>query len=236
MDTTLERFAAAVTALEAALDWPQLGASYCEGDARDFFDPARIEAVRDAGLRFASDLGARLAPGGASLYVGAGVAEVVPVLFEALVLARRVRVHTADAREARLLDEALEAVEAQLGDGVVLPRWSTTLIARGESVDHLWFVSVATDPDHFPAHHDLLYERGPAKERRLETERAVLDELVDRAFAAVEPGALVCTTGEELELLRARAERCGLALDVPATGRTSGLVGDVVYACTAVGR
>lgn len=236
MDATLERFAAAVTAFEEALDWAELGASYCEGEARDFFSSERVDALRDAGLRFASDLGGRLAEGGSSLYVGAGVAEVVPVLFEALVLERRVRIHTADARETRLLGAALDAVEQGLSAGLRLPRWSTTPIQRDGAIDHLWFVSVATDPDHFPAHHDALYERGPARERHLEVERAVLDELVDRALSSVEPGALISTSGEEIELLAERAERCGLALRVPDTGRTSGLVGDVVYACTAVGR
>lgn len=246
MNDDIERFARTLTATEQGLRWGELGASYCDGEAEDFFDPVRVEALRDAGLRFAADLGERLAAGGRSLYVGAGVAELAPILFESVVLGRAVHVHTADAREARLLGAALEAAEREVfgaRDGAapaVLPRWSTaaidTALVGGAGCDHLWFVSVATDPDHFPAHHDQLYERGRPRGRALAAERERIDALLDLALAPVAVGALLHTTAEEVPLVAARAARLGLSLAVPEVGRTSGLVGDVVYACTVGGR
>lgn len=236
MSDRIEQFARTLTAVEERLAWPALGSSYCEGDAEDFFDAARVEALRDAGLRFASDLGERLPTGGRSLYVGAGVAELVPVLFEAVVAEREVHVHTADASEARLLGAALERAESDVAGALRLPRWTTAPIDVPPPIDHLWLVSVATDPDHFPAHHDRLYERGRPRARVLAAERERIDGLLDRALAPLAIGALLHTTAEEVELVADRAARLGLSLEVPEVGRTSGLVGDVVYACTVRGR
>lgn len=240
MTAGVERFARALTAVEEALDWSALGASYCEGEAGNFFAVERITSLRETGLHFASDLGEVLRPGGASLYVGAGVAELVPVLFEAAVLERRVAIHTADVKEAGLLNAALASVELE----GLRPRWSTKPIGAGGgwsahgagSVDHLWFVSVATDPDHFPAHNHTLYELEGDRPGRLGPERERIDGLLDKALTPLRPPALLCTTREELPLVEERCSRFGLGLTVPDVGRLSGLVGDAVYACRVKGR
>jgi hypothetical protein len=236
----VERFARALTTVEEALDWAALGASYCEGEAGTFFGVEQIENLRETGLHFASDLGEALRPGGTSLYVGAGVAELVPILFEAAVLERKVAVHTADAREAGLLNAAFAGVELE----GLRPRWSTKPIGAGggwsargaDAVDHLWFVSVATDPDHFPAHNHVLYELEGDRPGRLGPERERIDALLDQALTPLRPPALLCTTREELPLVEERCARFGLDLTVPDVGRLSGLVGDAVYACRVKGR
>ncbi|MEZ5979529.1 MAG: hypothetical protein R3F34_15120 [Planctomycetota bacterium] len=230
----VEAFASALGATFQALDWAALGASYCEGDATDFFGVERIEALRDAGLHFASDVGERLPAGGRSTYVGAGVAELAPILLEHVALGRDVRVHTRDEVECALLDAALERAEQVCRFG--LPRWTLAPIDEDRRHDHLWLVSVLTDPVAFPALHDTLYERGRPSRATVLRERGVAAELLDRAFAGLDVPGLVHTSGEELELVGEAAERRGLRLVVPDVGRLSPLVGDAVYACRCVGR
>ena len=84
-------YAAALGAAEAAIDWAALEPVYCEGDAEGFFSEERLDAIRDAGLHFAGDLGELLAAKGRSLYVGAGVAELAPLLFGCIPLGELVK-------------------------------------------------------------------------------------------------------------------------------------------------
>jgi hypothetical protein len=96
-------------------------------------------------------------------------------------------------------------------------------------------VSVLSDPDSFPALHDRLYERvgsglatgrGDPAAERLQAERLV-GQLLER-------GATTCvltTTDEELRLVRPLTLARGWTLEVPARGRLSALVGDVVRVC-----
>ncbi|MEM9803481.1 MAG: hypothetical protein AAGA20_24400, partial [Planctomycetota bacterium] len=55
--------------------------------------------------------------------------------------------------------------------------------------------------------------------------------LVREALAAATPDAFVTTTDEEVAFWAPRAGDLGLDLRRPTTGRTSGLVGDVVRIC-----
>src|SRR5436190_21127374 len=87
-----QRFGAAVAALDAEIDWVKLGRAYCDGDARDFFDEALRTHILETGLQLADDVAGALVGGPArqSLYLGAAVAEIVPILAERLVLGRDV--------------------------------------------------------------------------------------------------------------------------------------------------
>ena len=229
-----ERLAAAWAELEAELDWQRLGASYCEGDARTFFDAERRAHVLDTGLALADDVAARLserseatAPA-RSLYVGAAVAELAPMLVERLVLAREVRWHLLPGPELDELARALARVGERLA--LDLPRPDPRPLADVAPVpcDHLWLVSVLTDPDAFPALHDVLYERAgtPAATGRGDptTERARAEALVAALLAHAGAGALLTTTEEELALVLPR-----LPHDIPVElGRLTALVGDRV--------
>lgn len=240
--SAIDRFGAAVAAAEYSLPWSELGSVYCEGDATGFFDEDRIAAMRDTALAIATDLAdlydrpTKLEKRPRrTLYVGAATAELWIVLFERIVLGRRVAWVNLPGREATALDAALAAAEAHAG--VDLPRLKTAGWNKDEigPTDHLWFCSVLTDPDRFPALHDELYERVGSPEAigggHPKREREVARELVLRAFSCLGDEALVTTTDDELPVLRSLAVELGAVLDAPAEGRESALVGDVLRHC-----
>jgi hypothetical protein len=213
-----ERLAEALSRVDAALDWDLLGDLYChEGGAR-FFPEEQRGAIRDAGLAFAADLGERLAPGGASHYVGAAVAELPMLLFETLVLERRVHWTQLPGPEFEELARVMSAVGGPAPSSDAAP---------SSPVDHLWFVSVLTDPDAFPALHDELYGRDTGG-GDLGSERERAARLVDRALDGLSRPATITTTDEEAPSFLAACERRGWQLTFPERGRLSGIVGDVV--------
>ncbi|QDU68008.1 hypothetical protein [Engelhardtia mirabilis] len=225
-----ERFGAALVEIESELNWKLLGRAYCEDGGDDFFGEEQREAQRDAALRFAADVVERLSasPTGASLYIGAGIAEIAPILAETLLVGRAVTVVSLDGPETRELNRALAAVEARLG--VSLPRWSTQPLVRLETIgfDHLWLVSVLTDPEAFPALHDMLYERGRPKRRALDIEAGMALGLVDAALRRIKTPTLVHTTSEESGLLADACHNAGMHVVLAREGRLSPIVGDVV--------
>jgi len=238
----IDRFGAAVAAAELALPWAALGAVYCDGDAREFFDEERVTAMRDTALAFATDLAehyertsrAERAPNRTFL-VGAATAELWIVLFETIVLRRRIAWVNLPGAESKALDQALAAAEVHAGGS--LPRLRTGHWNRAEigPCDHLWFCSVLTDPDRFPALHDELYGRIGSPEGvgggHPKREREAARELVLRTFECLTDEAIVTTTDEELPVLRSIARDLGATLDSPADGRVSALVGDVLRHC-----
>lgn len=223
-----ERLAAALGELEAELDWAALGACYCEGDARDYFDDARRARLFDVGLVLADDVAARLpARGpGRSLYVGAAAAELAPLLVERLVLGRELRWHLLPGPELDELARGLTRVSARLGLELPLPDQRPLESVAPLPCDHLWLVSVLTDPDAFPALHDELYERTGTPQATgrgdLAAERRRAQSLVAALFAHAAPEALITTTTDELPLLRAHV---GDAVPLER-GRLTALVGD----------
>ncbi len=225
-----ERFGQLYAALLGELDWELLGNHYCEGDGSDFFGAEAIDALSDASLKFAGDLLENLQPGGRSLYVGAGVAELALILVESVLLEREVCAVRLEDAETRELNRALAAVERSAGNGVALPRLSTELLVdlELEPCDHLWFVSVATDPQAFPALHRLAYSKHRPPRRALEADREAALGLMEDALARTDPRAQVRTSEEERELIEAAAEHLGRAVRWEDTGRLSPIVGDVV--------
>ena len=231
----IERFGSTLAALDGEIDWDTVAAVYCDGDANGFFDEERRGAVLDAGLKLTSDIGEALAPGGRSLYIGAAVAELAPMLFEVIVLGRKVVWVTLKSKETEELARALAAVGKVTGETLPSPqtkRW------RGREVgpcDHVWMTSVLTDPVAFPALHDALYGRWGTPEAvgggHPKAERRQARELVDEALAACSKDALITTTDEEIAIWQAAIGDLGGDLEVARTGRTSGLVGDVIRLC-----
>jgi hypothetical protein len=224
------RFGAALSELEEELDWQLLGRVYCHEGGEEFFGAEEREAQLEASLHFASDVGERLAERvpGRSLYVGAGVAELAPVLCDALLLRREVALVSLPGPEPRELNRALAAVEERVG--FALPRWSTKPLSslRQDGFDHLWMVSVLNDPEAFPALSKELYERGHPTARALGRDRKAAGELLDAAFRRLELPCALATSEEELELVGRAARSRGLSLEVAETGRLSPIVGDVV--------
>jgi len=233
VEEPLQRFAAALGALMGELDWELLGRSYCEGDGSDFFDDELRQAILDTGLHFAEDLGPALGdPPGCSLYLGAEIAELPLILVESLVLGRRVEWLNIDCAQTRELVRAIRAVGARLSLELPEPRVRELAEIEPESCDHLWMVSVLTDPDGFPALHDELYERkgsalatgrGSLAEERVRAE-ALVEALLDRAAAE----CVLSTSDEERLLIEPLVARRGWTLEFAEGGRLSAIVGDRV--------
>jgi hypothetical protein len=226
------QFAAALDAAEGAIDWQALESVYCSGDGKGFFSPEAIDAARNAGLLFAGDLGQHLSPNGRSLYVGAGVAELAPLVFEATMLNRKVTVHGLDGIELNLLKAAMASV-AEVTGGLA-PRVTTAPMRPAETgqVDHLWFVSVLTDPDAFPAMHNKLYGRqgGPLQVAggHPKAERIRVETLVRLALGGLAPKAILTTSDEELPVFEAIGSSMGFTFVNPTVSRLTGIVGDPV--------
>lgn len=226
--------------LRSELDWELLGRTYCHEGGETFFPPEQQDLLLEAGLEFATDLGAVLdrfptATPGASLYVGGALFELVPALFEALVLDRRVVMLNLDSAETRELNRALRWVEEDLGRGLFrLETRGFPPLAEG-LFDQVWMTSVLSDPEAFPALHDELYRRAgtelavgggdPVRERK----EASL--LLGRALDRARRPCVFTTTDEELTFLELACAQRGLELEVPDRARLSGIVGDPVRHC-----
>ncbi len=239
MNDRMMAFAAGLSAMNEALDWNALGDLYCHDGGDSFFADEQREAIQDSGLLFAGDLGDKLGSFGKhparSLYVGSGVAEIVPILFESIVLARDVRLVNIAGPEVVALNAAFEAAEGPAGQK--LPRFKTDPIDPdiAPRIDHLWFVSVLTDPEAFPALHDQLYERQGSAAAvgggHPKAERRAAFELCLQAAAKLTPPAILTTTDEELPMLTRACADLKLDVHAPATARLSGIVGDAVRHC-----
>jgi hypothetical protein len=231
MESKPEDFAVALGALEQELDWELLGRFQCSEGGESFFSPEQIEAQREAGLRIAGGLGELLMadPSGVqrSLYVGAAVGELIPILMEHFVLGREVQWINLANEETTELNRALAAVELQ---GVSMPRVSTDSLESVEGpFDHAWLVSVLNDPDAFPALHDELYGRsGELATGRgsLTEDLAAANALTDTLLAKLSPKALLSTTDEELPILRPRLASGGWSMKATTDAILTAVVGD----------
>ncbi len=221
----VQGFAALAATAWERIDWPLLEGLYCEDDGAGFFGPTERQGVLEAALAFAADLGQTLRAGGGSRYVGAGVAELIPMLAEVMLLGRRVEVDTLPGPEPEELDRVLAGLEAEAGRS--LPRFGGPRPSGGRW-DHLWLASVLTDPEAFPALHLELYQRGrpSAGALRSDTERA--EALLGRSVAGLADGSFVTTSEEEFAFVNRALAARGLEATLPRRGRLSPIVGDVL--------
>jgi hypothetical protein len=239
------RFAAALLEVEESLDWIALGRAYCSEGGDDFFGEEDREAIRDTGLRLADDVATAIAAlpptgPGRSLYVGAALAEIAPMLCESLVLGRDVRAFSLDNDETRQINAALARASERVG--FELPRIETVGIETIPlpAFDHLWIVSVLNDPEAFPALHDVLYARIGTElatgRGDLASDERRARELLDTAIASLSLPAVITTSDEELDLVKRACLERGLALSVVTLARLSAIVGDPVRVCTVTRR
>ncbi len=233
VDNALRSFGSAVAELDGELNWELLGRAACEGDGSEFYDSALREAIVDTGLRLVQDLGQVLDPsGGRSLYLGAEVAEFPIIFAEHLVLGRHVEWLNLACAQTAELARAIQVVEARLGLALPRPRAESLDLIEPRSCNHLWLVSVLTDPEHFPALHDELYERahGPLATGRgsLEDDRRRAHALVSSLLTRAAPGCVLTTTDEELGFVEPLLKQRGLVFQLVNKGRLSAVVGDQV--------
>jgi len=174
---------------------------------------------------------------GRSLYVGAALFELPLVLCESIVLGRAVDVHNLADPETAEINRALELVAQRVG--VELPRIACSGLPQlpAAAFDHVWLVSVLTDPTTFPALHDELYDRHGTELATgacdLADDRERAATLLDTLVPLTAHGALFSTSDEELPLVEPAFAGAGRSLHVPDTGRLSGIVGDPVRLCRA---
>ena len=231
MNDGLANFGAAVGEVMAELDWELLGRGCCEGDGAEFFDAALRARIVEAGAALAGQVGAALGDRqGTSLYLGAEIAELPVILAEHLVLGRRIEWLNLDGPSVREIARAIAAVGARLDLALPIPTTRALADVEPASCDHLWIVSVLSDPEHFPALHDALYGRagGPLAtgRGRIEDDRAraaaLVEALLDRAAAT----CVVTTTDEERTIIEPLVAERGGSLVFTRGGTVTAIVGD----------
>jgi hypothetical protein len=130
-----------ITQFYQALDYKGLGQIYCDEGGDEFWEDRRGPCQK-MGSTIAKALKVRLPPGGRSLYVGAGVPEIPPLLMEQLELNRTVCPYNLRQGEVDILNQA----RGESG----LSFYGGSAESATDTFDHLWIVSVLNDPEEFP--------------------------------------------------------------------------------------
>jgi hypothetical protein len=218
------RARAAIAAVLASLDLQRLADVYCEHGGAAFWAD-RLGPVRELGCEWARALTERLAPGGVSLYVGAGVAELPALITEVLDLGRTVRASNLRAVEVEVVNHAMAAHG--------LPELLVCADARelSPSHDHLNMVSVLSDPETFPMVSGIAYGRlhpVHVDVDELVRERADVEALVDGVCRGLSLPGLITTTVEEVPWLLAWAEAKGFVIEPDEAMIETAIVGDPI--------
>lgn len=217
---------AAIERLLAALDYPALGPIYCDHGGDAFWEAHR-GPVLDLGLAWAKEVATRLPPGGRSLYVGAGVAELPVLLTECLDLGRTCIATNLRSAECDSLNASLRA--ADLGERLQLQCGSADRVATEAAPDHLALVNVLDDPETFPSVSAVTYGRASPLDLDVDGFARERDEV--RALVAVLGDALqlpawITTTVEEAPWFLEWAAKRGVAVQADETMIETALVGD----------
>ncbi len=204
------------------LDYEVLGRVYCH-EGGDAFWKAKRGPCQRLGIRLAEALMARLKPGGRSLYVGAGVAELPALAMETLELGRDALAYNLRRHEVQALNHACQSLPFQF-------RAADAGEAAGR-FDHLWIVSVLNDPERFPELSALSYGRAnPAifKPDKFVVECRIVKALIDRSLRKLRLPALVTTSTEEVVWIAEWCHRRLVPYRVERKAYPTALVGDPV--------
>lgn len=204
------------------LDYDVLGPIYCHEGGDEFWQAKRRPCQR-MGMRLAEVLMHKLKPGGRSLYVGAGVAEIPVLAMERLELNRQVSAYNLRRDEVRVLNRTCRSLPFQF-------RAADAGKAAGR-FDHLWIVSVLNDPERFPELSALSYgQANPAtfKPDEFVVERRIVKALIDRSLRKLSLPALVTTSTEEVVWIADWCHRRQVPYRVERKSYPTVLVGDPV--------
>lgn len=204
------------------LDYWKLGRVYCYEGGDEFWRAKRVLSVR-LGSRLAAVLRKKLARGGRSLYVGAGVAEIPALTMEVQALDREVEPYNLRREEVFLLNKACRVIPIRF-------RRRNAATAKG-LFDHLWIVSVLNDPERFPHLSPLSYGRADPvsfKPARFERERAIVQSIVDRCLPKLSLPGFVTTTTEEVRWIADWCQRKRIPYLVERRQHPTALVGDPI--------
>lgn len=211
-----------------ALDWQALGAIYFHWGGERFW-AGRRGAVVELGERLARALLPRLAPGGASLWIGAGVAELPVLLAEALAGNRTIVACNLRAQECELLNAGLAAAAAELPLRFLAE--DARAAAAGLTFDHVGCISVFTDPETWPVLSDVAYGRVPPVQLdvdRFVAERAAARELAHGIWRRLRRPGLLTTSAEEVAWFLEQAAADGAVVEADDELVPTAVVGDPV--------
>ncbi len=195
---------------------------YCYEGGDEFWQTKRKPCQR-LGIKISEALLKKLPRGGRSLYVGAGVAELPPLLAEALDRQRQVQPYNLRRKEVGALNRACRSLPV-------------TFLARDASsapgtFDHLWIVSVLNDPERFPRLAPLSYGNAdpvtfdPVKFQR---ERRIVQSIVNRCMPKLSLPGLVTTSTEEVVWIAEWCHRKKIPYQVERRQHQTALVGDPI--------
>jgi hypothetical protein len=218
----------AARAVLDCLDWARLGDVYFHEDGEQELRERR-KAILGCGMTLAELLLPQLPKVGASLWVGAGVAELPVLLAEAMRGGRRVVAANLRAEECAILNKALviaaphvalryEAVDARVA-------------APEATFDHLGCVSLFTDPESWPLLSDVAYGRIAPVQIDVEqfvAERDSARELATTLFARLRRPGLVTTTAEEVSWFLEQADAVGAEIEAGEELVEAAIVGDPI--------
>lgn len=210
-------------------DYQRLGPLYCDEGGEAFWNDRR-EPCQTLGKALAEILMNRLKPGGRSLYVGAGVAELPLLIAEVLELQRQVDAFNLRKDEVAVLNQACKGLPFRITAG-------DARSARS-AYDHLWIVSVLNDPERYPYLSALSYGRAnpvtfdPASFAK---ERVDALTLIDACLSKLRMPGLVMTSVEEIPWIVDWCERKKLQYVVEEEDYPTAIVEDPVCIIT-VGR
>lgn len=204
------------------LDYAALGPVYCDEGGEEFWK-AKRGPCRTRGSVVAAALRSKLTPGGRSLYVGAGVPEVPPLVMEVVELGRTVEAYNLRGIEVRVLNQACTAADVHFhrGDAGSAPG----------RYDHVWMVSVLNDPERFPDLSAVSYGRASPlllRPSRFDRERRIVRALVRRCLAKLARPGWVTTTTEEVQWLAEWCHQRRIPYAVGSRHYPSATVGDPI--------
>ncbi len=211
-----------VTEVYGRLDYDALGPIYCYEGGDEFWRAKRGLCDR-LGSRVAVVLRRKLARGGRSLYVGAGVAELPALIMETVELGRSVEPYNLRRAEVAVLNRACSSV----------PLTFHAIDAAGAKgrFDHIWMVSVLNDPERFPHLSPLSYGRGDPltlDPLKFGIERRIVRALVARCMGKLARPGFVTTTTEEVLWFAEWCHRHRVPYRVGKHDYPTALVGDPV--------
>lgn len=214
--------------IAAACDWQALGEVYFHWGGEQFW-AEKAPQVGELGERLARALLPKVRAAGASLWVGAGVAELPVLLAEVMLRGRDVVATNLREREVAVLNAALDKVASELPLRYVAGDASE--VAAGRSFDHLGCISVFTDPETWPVLSDVAYGRVPPVQvdvERFVAEREQARALAHKLFARLARPGLVTTSAEEVAWFLECAAAVGADYEADEELIDTAVVGDPV--------
>ncbi|GJL54524.1 MAG: hypothetical protein NPIRA02_16560 [Nitrospirales bacterium] len=212
----------AIAAIFQDIDYAALAPIYCEEGGDAFWNAHRTPCKR-MGSKIAEQVKTRLTPKGRSLYVGAGIAEIPPLIMEVTELNRSVAAHNLRTDEVETLNQACHSHGLTFTD-------IDAQEAKG-TFDHIWIVSVLNDPEQFPELSALSYGRvNPTTFNPLQFqhERNTVFALANTLLKKLTRPGLITTSIEEIPWITNYCEQQDLSYIVEDNDYPTAIVKDPI--------